>query len=66
MIYKVKIEETVCDEFEVEADSEEEAFEKASKQYDEGKIVLEPGKLISKQISLADDKGNSLIDWVEF
>ena len=26
MIYKVKIEETVCDEFEVEADSEEEAF----------------------------------------
>ncbi len=66
MIYKVKIEETVCDEFEVEADSEEEAFKIATKQYDDGKIVLEPGKLISKQISIADKKGNPLIDWEEF
>ncbi len=66
MIYKVTIEETVSDEFEIEADSEEEDFEKASKEYDEGKIVLEPGKLISKQISITDEKGNPLIDWVEF
>ena len=50
MIYKVTIEETVCDEFEIEADSEKEAFEIASKQYNEGKIVLEPGNLVSKYI----------------
>ena len=66
MIYKVTIEETVSDEFEVEADSEEEAFKIASKQYNDGKIVLEPGKLIFKQISIADEKGNPLIDWGEF
>ena len=66
MIYKVKIEETVCDEFDVEAYSEEEALKIASKQYNDGKIVLEPGKLISKQISIADEKGNPLIDWGEF
>ena len=66
MIYKVKIEETVCDEFEIEADSEEEAFEIASKQYNEGKIVLEPGNLVSKYISIADENGKTLIDYGEF
>ena len=45
MIYKVKIEETVCGEFEVEADSKEEAFDIAVDNYNRGKLVLEPDEL---------------------
>lgn len=65
MRYKIIIEEVVADEFEIEANSLEEAQEKAIEEYNEGKIVLEPGELQSKQIKVIDENNNEL-DWEEF
>lgn len=65
MIYKLKIEKTVCDEFDVEADSEEEAFGIAVDNYNSGEFVLEPGELTDKQMLISDEKGNHLIGWGE-
>jgi hypothetical protein len=66
MIYKVTIEETVCDEFEIEADSEQEAFDLATEKYNCGEFVLEPGELLDKRMLISDEKGNQLTDWEEF
>ena len=66
MIYKVTIEETLCDEFEVEADSEQEAFKIATDKYNCGKFVLEPGELSDKRMMIYDERGNHLTDWEEF
>jgi hypothetical protein len=66
MIYKVTIEETVCDEFEIEANSEQEAFDLATEKYNCGEFVLEPGNLVIKQMLISDVKGNQITDWEEF
>lgn len=66
MIYKVKIEETVCGEFEVEADSKEEALDIAVDNYNCCEFVLEPGDLTDKRMLISDENGNPLIDLEEF
>lgn len=43
MRYTVLIEETVSEDFPVDAESEKEAEEKARELYRAGKLVLEPG-----------------------
>lgn len=52
MIYNVAVEELVCDVFEIEADSPEEALEKAEMMYYNEEIVLEPGELLDVQFSI--------------
>ncbi len=47
MKYKINIQETVSEEFEIEANSEEEALRKAQELYKRGEIVLEPGNILS-------------------
>lgn len=56
----VVIEETVSDEFEIYADSKEDAIKKAVEKYKSGEFVLSPGNVESKKISLGDD------EWIEF
>ena len=59
--FKITIEETISEEFEVTAESEEEAAEIAEKKYNNGEFVLEPGNLTGKRLSVNDsDK------WTEF
>lgn len=43
--FKVCVEETVSDEFEIEASDEKEAMEIAKTRYRNGEFVLEPGNL---------------------
>lgn len=43
--YIITIEETIVQDFEIEAESPEEAFEIAEKKYDAGEFVLEPGEV---------------------
>lgn len=66
MKYKVVIEETVCDEFEVIADSIEEAKEIAVNDYCEGNIVLESGEVQNRKMKVINEQNNDQSDWNEF
>ena len=50
--YIVTIEETVVQDFEIEAESAEEAFALAEEQYDAGELVLGPGEVQMVQIAV--------------
>jgi len=63
--YIVILQETVVGEFEVEASSPREAFEKAKNNYDACIMVNEPGECQETLISISDGKGNTLIDFEE-
>ncbi|MCB6828725.1 DpnD/PcfM family protein [Megamonas funiformis] len=61
--YTITIEETVSDIFYLEANSLEEAKEKAIENYNNSVFVLEPGNLIETNILVENDKENS--GWFE-
>ena len=65
MKYKVTIEETISDDFEVEANSLSEAKQKAISDYKDGKIVLEPGELQQSKIMVVSNDYNEKTDWEE-
>lgn len=52
--YTVLIKEIVVGEFEIEANSREEAIENGIFEYCNGNFVLEPGEVINRQISLTN------------
>jgi hypothetical protein len=64
--YTLVIEETVTDEFEVFAESREEALKKAIENYKKGIFVLEPGHVQHRQMAVVDPRKKDEIDWVEF
>lgn len=64
--YKVTIEETISEEFNIEADSLEEAVKIAELAYTVGKLVLENGHVITKQIMLEDLQTGKITDWRSF
>lgn len=63
--YIVAIEETVVDEFEVEAYSEEEALDIAREKYHSCTFVLEPGEVQYKQMAIIN-QNNGDSEWIEF
>lgn len=60
----VVIEETISEEFEIEAESKADAISKAIKKYKNGEFVLNPGNVESKKISVIDD--SEIDKWIEF
>lgn len=52
MIYEVTVEEFLSEIFKIEADSPEEALEKAEMMYYNDEIVLEPGNLLDVDFSV--------------
>ena len=64
--YQIVIEETVVDDFTVEADSPQEAQSIAEQLYHDGKIVLENGEVQTKRIAVNDTDCENLIDFHEF
>ncbi len=66
MKYKITIEETISQEFEKEANSIEEAKDKAIKDYESGKLVLEFGTVLEKQINVINESNNETTGWEEF
>ena len=64
--YQIVIEETVVDDFTVEADSPQEAQSIAEQMYHDGKIVLENGEVQTKRIAVNDTECENLIDFHEF
>lgn len=43
MKYTITIEETVAKDFEIEANSADEAYETAEQKYKDGEFILDPG-----------------------
>ena len=65
MLFKITVEESVAKTFEVRGDTAEEALEKAKRLYNNGDLVLDPGDLISKQISITEPISEAT-EWEEF
>ena len=65
MKYYVNIEETVNGIFEVEANSEKEAFDIAKQKYFDCEFVNEPGELVEKRIAVRN-KWQSFNNWEVF
>lgn len=63
--FRVVIEETICDEFEIYAESKEDAILKSIQKYKSGEFVLCPGNLEHKKIALADNN-DDISEWIEF
>lgn len=57
--YSVIIEETVSGTFEIQASNAEAAIEIAKKQYNDGLLVLSPGEVQFKQVSILSPKNES-------
>ena len=64
--YQIVIEETVVDDFTVEADSPQEAQSIAEQMYHDGRIVLENGEVQTRRIAVNDTDCENLIDFHEF
>ena len=65
MKYTITIEETVAKDFEVEADSAEEAYETSEQKYKSGEFALDPGDCQFKQIAITAPS-NEATEWKEF
>lgn len=63
-VYTISIEETVVGEFNVTANSEEEALEIARKKYCKGELVLEPGETQYKQMAVMNPC-NKAPNWIK-
>ena len=63
--FAIAIEETIAAEFEVEADTAQEALFIAKEKYENGEFVLSPGEVQSKQLSIVRPC-NETSEWVEF
>ncbi len=63
--FTVVIEETVVQEFNVMANSAEDAVMLAEKKYKDREFVLESGEVQFRQMSVASPSGE-LTEWIEF
>ena len=62
----VSIEEIICEDFVVTADSIEKAIQVAVEKYQKEEFVLSPGNIESKQIMVYDKGNDTFTDWIEF
>jgi len=65
MKYTITIEETVAKDFEIEANSADEAYETAGQKYMDSEFVLDPGDCQFKQIAITNPSSEST-EWREF
>ncbi len=65
MKFIVTIEEMVSEDFEVEAESAEEAMYIAEEKYKKCEFVLEPGRLVAKQMAIMFPD-SEVTEWTEF
>ena len=65
MKYTITIEETCAKDFEIKADSADEAYEMAEQKYKSGEFVLDPGECQFRQIAITDPSEEAT-EWREF
>lgn len=66
MTYKVTIEETVSQAFDIEAESIEDAYNTAIANYKKGILVVEAGECTYRQIQVQDINNGECTEWNEF
>ena len=64
MKYTITIEETCAKDFNIEADSAEEAYETAEQKYKSGEFVLDPGECQFRQMAITNPSEEST-EWRE-
>ena len=64
MKYTITIEETMAKDFEVEANSTDEAYEMAEQKYKSGEFVLDPGECQFRQMTITNPSEEST-EWRE-
>ena len=64
--YQIIIEETVVDDFTVDANSPDEACSIAERKYKLGEFVIEAGEVQNRRIAVNDTECENLIDFQEF
>lgn len=62
--FVIAIEETVCQEFDVEAENAEQAIELAENKYRSGEFVLEPGECQYAQMAVVNPEERTT-EWIE-
>lgn len=65
MKYTITIEEICTKDFDIEADSAEEAYETAEQKYKSGEFVLDPGECQFRQIAVTAPNDEAT-EWKEF
>ncbi len=63
MNYRVIISELCIEEFEIGADSLEEAKQKSIMLYNQGRLLLEDSEVVETKLMVMDEAGNEEIDW---
>ncbi len=63
--YIITIEEMISENFEIEAETAEEAMDIAEHKYNIGEFVLAPGNLVAKQMAITEPN-NAATEWTEF
>lgn len=66
MKYKIIIEELISQEFEVSANTENEAYEAAKENYYNENFVLTPGEVHNRKVGIANPENESEIKWLNF
>lgn len=64
--FKITIEETISQAFNIEAETMEEAMEKAERDYNDGYLVVVNGNLTYTQMMAEDEESGEMTEWVEF
>jgi hypothetical protein len=64
--FKIHIEETISQAFDIEAETMEEAMEIAERDYNNGFLVVEDPTLVAKQMMAEDEETDETTEWVEF
>lgn len=65
-LFKVTIEETISETFDIYATNAEEAEMIAINKYNNCDIILSPGELLYKQLVVSDADNNPKTEWREF
>lgn len=63
--FVIAIEETVSQNFEIEAENAEQAMKLAENKYQNGEFVLEPGEICFKQMTVVKPE-EEMTEWHEF
>ena len=65
-LFKITIEETISECFDVYASNIDEAIQEAEHKYKNGELVLSPGEVTNRKIFAIDQDADLEKGWIEF
>ena len=64
--FVISIEEHICKDFNIEADSIDDAMEIVKEKYKKGEITLDPGEVQAKLMMAHEPETGEFTEWEEF